>query len=61
MHYLTVGLIKHSDLVKKLKLKPISYVNHRYAVFGGGKSTEVRRSVVKVNMMCGTQKYEVQQ
>ena len=38
----------------------MTYVNHCYAVFGGGKSNEVTRSVVNVSLMGENKNYKVQ-
>ena len=48
------------ELVNYLKLKPDTFVDHTYTVFGGGKAATSRRKVVTVTMIGSTQNYKVQ-
>jgi hypothetical protein len=48
------------EIVNCLQLKPVAFVNHKYTVFGGGKSSTCKRKVVKINMIGSKQNYEVQ-
>ena len=47
------------NLVRKLKLKSVGSVDHRYAVFGGGKSSTEKRQLVKFNLLGKKRSHEV--